>query len=225
MTNPGAAYYSKHMTQNTIKSFLLLAGAAALTLAGCSGTGKGAPASDGAATPSTPAAASSTPAVSQSPSLTLKAAESSLKGFIEGDSQSPNYPKLTENSAVPTAVRVAGHEGWDRVVVEYDSDANLEWFSFFGDEAIQDGSGRPLDIPGKRFLTLSISGVTYPEDPAQAADLSVPNLGGAKVVQGVHVEHAFEGMHQVHIGLDKDRPYRVQVLESPKRVVIDVANN
>ncbi len=225
MTNPGAAYYSKHMTQNTAKLFVLLAGSAALALAGCSAPGKGTAASDASTAPATPTASASTPAVSQSPSLTPKDAQASLKGFIEGDSQSPNYPKLTENSAVPTAVRVAGHEGWDRVVVEYDSDADLEWFSFFGDEAIQDGSGHPLDIPGKRFLTLSISGVTYPEDPSQAADLSVPNLGGAKVVQGVHVEHAFEGMHQVHIGLDKDRPYRVQVLESPKRVVIDVANN
>lgn len=225
MTNPGAAYYSKHMTQNTAKLFVLLAGSAALALAGCSAPGKGAAASDASTAPATPTASASAPAVSQSPSLTPKDAQASLKGFIEGNSRSPNYPKLTENSAVPTAVRVAGHEGWDRVVVEYDSDADLEWFSFFGDEAIQDGSGRPLDIPGKRFLTLSISGVTYPEDPSQAADLSVPNLGGAKVVQGVHVEHAFEGMHQVHIGLDKDRPYRVQVLESPKRVVIDVANN
>ncbi|MDE1654127.1 hypothetical protein PWJ82_02630 [Actinotignum schaalii] len=213
------------MTQNTAKLFVLLAGSAALALAGCSAPGKGAAASDASTAPATPTASASAPAVSQSPSLTPKDAQASLKGFIEGDSQSPNYPKLTENSAVPTAVRVAGHEGWDRVVVEYDSDADLEWFSFFGDEAIQDGSGRPLDIPGKRFLTLSISGVTYPEDPAQAADLSVPNLGGAKVIQGVHVEHAFEGMHQIHIGLDKDRPYRVQVLESPKRVVIDVANN
>ncbi|MDY5126577.1 hypothetical protein SC377_00235 [Actinotignum sp. SLA_B059] len=213
------------MTQNTAKLFVLLAGSAALALAGCSAPGKGAAASDASTAPATPTASASAPAVSQSPSLTPKDAQASLKGFIEGNSQSPNYPKLTENSAVPTAVRVAGHEGWDRVVVEYDSDADLEWFSFFGDEAIQDGSGRPLDIPGKRFLTLSISGVTYPEDPSQAADLSVPNLGGAKVVQGVHVEHAFEGMHQVHIGLDKDRPYRVQVLESPKRVVIDVANN
>ena len=225
MTNPGAAYYSKHMTQNTAKLFVLLAGSADLALAGCSAPGKCAAASDASTAPATPTASASAPAVSQSPSLTPKDAQASLKGFIEGESQSPNYPKLTENSAVPTAVRVAGHEGWDRVVVEYDSDADLEWFSFFGDEAIQDGSGRPLDIPGKRFLTLSISGVTYPEDPAQAADLSVPNLGGAKVIQGVHVEHAFEGMHQIHIGLDKDRPYRVQVLESPKRVVIDVANN
>ncbi|MDK8657999.1 hypothetical protein, partial [Actinotignum sanguinis] len=105
------------MTQNTMKSFLLLAGAAALTLAGCSGTGKGAPVSDTSTAPTTPSASASAPAASQSPSLTPKDAQASLKGFIEGDSQSPNYPKLTENSAVPTAVRVAGHEGWDRVVV------------------------------------------------------------------------------------------------------------
>ncbi|MDY5153284.1 hypothetical protein SAMN05421878_11437 [Actinobaculum suis] len=221
------------------KLYALLA-CATLGLGACSSGGSSAgPSAEGAANASssasaTDAANTSDSAASASAAATAGEDAVDTAPFITGDSKSADAENTGEATAQIKATRVAGHPGYDRVVVEYENAGKLGWFSSWVDEPFTDGKGDRIDMPGSKFLEVSVAGAQIPEvyfqeqtpDPDQPLpDIQAPDMGGAKVVQGVYTEWPFEGMHTIHIGVDKERPYRVQILDNPARVVIDVATD
>jgi hypothetical protein len=124
-----------------------------------------------------------------------------------------------------TGVRLGGHGGFDRVVYELGGEGAPGWWVEYVDEPTQDGSGQRIDVPGSAFLQVYLEGVGYP------FDTGVPEYDGPRTVtapdvqaiRGVTVAGVFEGRHMSAIGVSEVRPYRVFRLESPPRVVIDVA--
>lgn len=140
--------------------------------------------------------------------------------FTTGPSQSADFPDLV-GAYLPETARVGGHDTYERVVVEYSgNEGTLNWSASYEDAPIQDGSGFEVDMGGEEFLTVWVSGVTYPTgDPGE---FEISGLNQATAIQDVHVDMPFEGMHTFFIGVDEKRPYRVQVLNDPMRIVVDV---
>lgn len=122
-----------------------------------------------------------------------------------------------------TDIRIAPHEGFDRVVFEY-SRRGLPAYEVRYGQPEQPGKGQPVDLLGGTSLevvfthTTGARGGSY-DGPANLTPsltrlLEVECLGG------------FENVRTVGVGISGDAraPFRVLTLPGPPRIVIDVAH-
>ena len=126
-----------------------------------------------------------------------------------------------------TDVRVATHDGFDRIVFETAGDGVPGWFVDYGEPTAQ-GSGEVVDVEGEVVLRVSIRMVTLPPDLPD--DLEVwdgERLDGPAggVVTEVVEDSIYEGYHNFFVGLDDERPFLVDRFEGPNRVVIDIPHD
>lgn len=178
----------------------------------------------------TPAETTRDDTTSEEPSKTVDEESTPADTIDEADlatgpTQSEDFPDLL-GQFLPLEARVGGHGNYDRVVVEYDDgEGQLGWSASYEDEAIQDGSGFPIDMEGQRFLTIAVTGARYPDQDEAKDEIAVTGLDQATVVKDVEVDYPFEGMHMIFVGVDADHPYRVQVFHDPERIVIDILHD
>ncbi|MDN6738460.1 MAG: hypothetical protein L0L68_10910 [Corynebacterium sp.] len=130
----------------------------------------------------------------------------------------PNKPA----QLLVTDVRLGIHDSFERVVFDLEGEGDPGWFVDYTDKPMQQGSGNLVQHSGRVALNVNIDGTVYPhelnhEDPEIQ---TVQGQGG--FVSEVVNAGTYEGRSQFFIGIDEARPYSVQVLEDPKRVVIDI---
>ncbi len=126
-----------------------------------------------------------------------------------------------------TDVRIGHHPGFDRIVYQLGGTGGPPgWRVQYTDRAVQNGSGKELDIAGSSVLEVQILGTAYPwdsgvtpyEGPDPATDPSAPGIAG------VYGTAAYEGTTQSFIGVNADRPpFSVTALDRPARLVVDIA--
>ncbi|GGK78058.1 hypothetical protein GCM10011509_28240 [Ornithinimicrobium pekingense] len=122
-----------------------------------------------------------------------------------------------------TGVRTGLHEGYDRVVLDLTGDeVALGWFARLVDETFEDGSGRPVEVEGERFLELGVNGIDWTTDRPERYDGGTVQGQGTEVVTEVVFGVLFEGQQQIFVGLTEDTEYRIFPLSDPARIVIDV---
>lgn len=186
---------------------LAIAAATAL-LAGCGGNGS---TSTTTTTPAAPTSATGT--MAEAPSAPRDA--TAKRGTASGDA-----------GLTVTNIRIGRQPGFDRVVYDLGGKGTPGWIVQYADRAVQDGSGKPIDVAGTSILEVQILGSTYPFDsavpayagPDPATDPSAP------AIAGVYRTTVFEGTTQSFIGVHADRPgFTVSTLTNPTRLVIDVA--
>ena len=204
--------------------------AALLGLAACGGPDEDTGPDPTAATTTTaPASTSTGPTSTTGDTTSTSGGPSPTGGTFEGavTPTSAPAPPGTE-VALLSAVRVAGQPGFDRVVFEF-ADAQVPGYDvrYLDGPARQDGSGDEVDVAGGARLEVRMapaSGVdlrrgtfeeTYP-GPGRVA-------GDTDVVTEVVRTGDFEANLTWVIGLDREVPYRVEVLGGPARVVLDLA--
>ncbi|AWB84212.1 hypothetical protein C3E79_06740 [Corynebacterium liangguodongii] len=121
-------------------------------------------------------------------------------------------------------VRVGEHEGFDRVVFEFSGEGAPGYVAGYTPKPLQQASGYPIEVAGGAYLEVLIQGTPMsminPNDELVKAG---PMKRAAGNVQGITHGGVFEADTQYFIGLDKQRPYSLYVLENPTRVVVDVA--
>lgn len=119
-------------------------------------------------------------------------------------------------------VRAGSHDGYDRLVVELSGTGSPSVLAGYDNDPRQQASGFPLKPAGNAYFTLIIQGVPLSMS-ADEAVLAKSNPAG--VAAGGITEIAdggvFEADAQYVVGLDKQRPYKLSVLENPTRVVVD----
>lgn len=125
-----------------------------------------------------------------------------------------------------TDIRIGLHDGYDRVVFDLEGtgDGQPGWRVEYVDQAVDDGSGHPVEVDGDAILRVSLSGTANPMDSGvegysrDRLDASV-----TEVVDEIVYRYWFEGYTTAFIGLDGgERPFRAFLLEDPTRVVVDV---
>lgn len=128
-----------------------------------------------------------------------------------------------------TDVRVARHEGYDRVVFSFDGDVPGYEIGYVEPPLLADGSGEPVDVDGGAFLRARF-------EPASGVDLSGPEYrevytgpttvtGDTSVLIEVVRTGDFEAVLTWVAGIEERQDFRVATLTSPARVVIDVRNH
>lgn len=156
-------------------------------------------------------------------SATETAAGPPFAADIEPDTAEPTGEGETFLSV--TNVRVAEHDGYDRVVFDLDGTGSGQpgWRVEYVDQATDDGSGHTVQVDGEAILRVSLSGTANPMDSG------VEEFPGERVepdtesVDEIVYRYWFEGYTTAFLGIDEGkRPFRVFLLENPTRVVVDV---
>jgi len=206
------------MARTNLTALLLLTG----LLTGCGDTGH-----DG---PAQPSASQSSPSPSPSPS------EEGGGGAGDGTSSpQPPFPADTrpdtqqasaDASGSVTEIRLGRHQGYDRVVFEFDGAGTPGWDVRYTDAPSRQGSGEAVDLAGDAALQVTITGVGYPPDTGIAEYSGPQRVSGAgtEVVAEVFFDGTFEGITTALVGTEAETAFRVYLLERPTRVVLDVAD-
>lgn len=148
--------------------------------------------------------------------------------FSAEDQQNPEYPSSvgTDGPLFPTGVRVASHDGYDRVVVDFEGTGTPGWMVRYVDEPVADDSGQEVDLDGDAILRIDASGLSTPAtedfDVAQIASGHY-DTGQADRVQDVYASGIFEGWSGSLVGLDEQAQFRVFTLTEPTRLVVDIS--
>lgn len=201
--------------------------AAGVLLVGCSSKGT-TPGASGSPTPSSTATVSTTPAVDSTlPAVTPSPARSEDQVVIPPSASTARNTQAPAQGSrlVLTAIRTATHTGVDRVVLEFSGTGAPGWTVEYVDKAIGQGSGQQVAVKGTSILQVQATGTTYPQaGSAVAVPQRTPGDGKGLVAEVVN-GGTFEGTTQAFIGLDTTKkPFAVQVLQSPTRLVVDIVH-
>jgi hypothetical protein len=190
--------------------------AAGSLLAGCTGNDG----SSGSAAPSSSASAEDTP---------------SGTAVADDQTAAPPFPANTEPDTGEASadarvtvsdLRIGGHDGFDRVVLEVGGQGRPGWDVRYVDAAVSQGSGEPVDVAGDAVLQVTLTGAGYPYATG-VEEYAGPSLtgSGTSVVTEVVWDATFEGTSVAFVGAGAENPFRVYALENPSRVVLEVAHS
>ncbi|MGW6426467.1 AMIN-like domain-containing (lipo)protein [Nocardia sp. NPDC055053] len=164
--------------------------------------------------------------------VATSAPTSTTSTFADATGAAPtdNEPKSGEASPgaalTVTDIRIGRQEGFDRVVFALGGTGTPGWQVAYTDRAVQDGSGKTVDVAGSSILEVRILGSVYPFDstvPAYSGPDPVTDPG-VPGITGVYKTLVFEGTTQSFVGVDADRPpFAVTALTNPPRLVVDIA--
>jgi len=135
--------------------------------------------------------------------------------------QRPSEPALLAVSSV----RVGNHEGFDRVVIDLVGSGDPGWFVDYTLTPMHSTTGRALPLSGSAFLNINIDGTVYPGELGIDDEVTVEMAGPTSNVVDVVNGGTYEGRSQIVVGLRSEAPYSVEVLEDPKRMVIDIVQS
>jgi hypothetical protein len=210
------------------------AGAAVVLALGACTDGADTPGDDGA-TPTTQEPTESpmpSPTDDESPDDDGKDAVDDTSGDEPTGSPAPFVANLERDTSEPgdgamltvTDVRVGTHEGYDRVVFDLEGEGTPGWRVEYVEEALDDGSGKPVEVDGDAILQVVISGTAMPMDSGvEEYDGATIEPDDTESVEQVVYRFWFEGYTTSFAGIDGEpKPFRVFALENPARVVVDV---
>jgi hypothetical protein len=130
------------------------------------------------------------------------------------------------SSMVGTDIRTGAHLCFERVVIELAGSGDMPGVrvEYVDDPVVLSPSDQVVEIAGEATLVISMAawmpsmeGDGY-DGPAQ---LVPSNVG--RIVELRQIEN-FEGMSAWAVGLDVERPFTAYFLESPARIVVDIAS-
>jgi hypothetical protein len=196
---------------------------ALVLLAGCMGSdaSPSQQASQDSPTPAAPSAPSSeAPSSSEPVPTTEPVASDDLEAFT------CDLP-IIEDGTVAVAnivdVRVGTHDGYDRVVFEFEQGTPELTLDRAEPPFTADGSGLPIDVDGDSFLGLVMRGGTKQTDAGTSSydgptDISPDFPALVHLIEGGD----FERQSTWYLGLTGESCVRVLLLDGPPRLVIDI---
>ncbi|MDO5669894.1 MAG: hypothetical protein Q4G50_07805 [Corynebacterium sp.] len=148
---------------------------------------------------------------------------------LGGDTTAVGEANVAQKTSRPDApamlmvesVRIASHDGFDRIVFDLIGDGAPGWFIDYTTAPKQQGSGNPVEYEGSVALDVNIDGTTYPFELGRE-DANIGTVAGSGNVTQIVSAGTFEGRSQFVVGLQEKLPYSVEVLHDPHRLVIDV---
>lgn len=147
-------------------------------------------------------------------------ADDSAESDVPWDSPTDGVAASADAALTATGLRIGSQLGYDRIVVEFSGTGTPGWLAARSATAVEDPTGRSVDLEGEGYLAVIASGLTTPPDGGIGPGTTTP---GNSVVTGSEFTGVFEGESQIWLGLaDPEAPYRVFTLEDPTRLVIDV---
>ena len=196
--------------------------AAFVLLAGCTGADPSAsqPISQESPTPAASAPATAPPTSSGPVPTTEPVPSDDLEAFT---CATPIIEDGTVAVANIVDVRVGTHDGYDRVVFEFEQGTPELTIDRAEPPFTADGSGLPIDVDGDSFLGLVMRGGTKQTDAGTSSydgptDISPGFPALVHLIEGGD----YERQSTWYLGLADESCLRVLLLDAPPRLVIDV---
>lgn len=195
----------------------------------CGGGSSGPVASSSPLPTSSPTATSPAPSSVPSPTLTPPASTAAepTPAFV-GTLGPVVRPGMPTPASLLAGMRVAHHQGYDRVVFELDG-AVPGYRVAYVREVLEDPSGRAVGLQGDARILVTLRGETT-DTTFQTVEGATPSsytgprrmLPDLPSVMEVRLVGDFEAVLSAAIGVDHQVPFRVFTLKNPTRVVVDV---
>lgn len=202
---------------------LLVAAAAVASLAGCVPVEP--EPSPTSTVPSEPTP-SETPSETASPTATPtqpEPAECPDPGDV--DAVEDGFPERL-SSLVGLEIRTGSHPPcFERVVIEFAGSGNLPGYrvEYLPDPIIDSPRGEPVEVAGDATLVISAGAwMPNPEGHGYDGPRELDPVNVETILELERIEN-FEGMTSWAIGLDRERPFTVETLENPSRIVVDIS--
>jgi hypothetical protein len=131
-------------------------------------------------------------------------------------------PAGAQSTPVLVDVRAGSHQGFDRVVFEFDGPVPEHTVSYV-DGLVEDGTGDPVSLSGSADLEVVFQGANAHEEdgsPTVSPRRFSPNLTAVKEIAQTG---DFEAVVSYGLGVDQRRPIKVFTLSEPSRLVVDVS--
>lgn len=192
---------------------------AALVLSACARPGAG----DGSPSPSADGASPSAVASqSTAPSTVASASAAPSEDLGPFSCAFPIEERGTPVHTRIVDVRVGEHDGYDRVVFEFDDGIPEFVLSQAEPPYTEDPSGLPIEVGGESVLQLVLIGATRFDEEFEPTFEETEFAPGFP--QLVHLIEAgdFEAVSSWYLGLSGDACARVLTLDGPDRLVIDI---
>jgi hypothetical protein len=130
--------------------------------------------------------------------------------------------------AVLDSVRTGKHDGFERIVFVFRG-SQLPGYvvEYQQEEATHCASGAPIAVGGAARLHIRLSPAQAHAPVGDEERATIENRSmrpGLPVVQSLIMDCDFEGVIGWSAGLSARRPYQVQALTSPTRLVVDIAS-
>jgi hypothetical protein len=195
-------------------SSFVAAGALALTLAGCGD-------SDNSSRPATGTTSATTTTSGDGIDPLTGAGTTPVSGPATGD-----------ETALLERIRVARHEGYDRVVFQFRNHRPGYRIEYESPPFAEDGSGNPVDVAGNAFVVVRmepVSGFDVSTGEGELVYKGPRRINGADVGTSVVRELVrlgdFEAVLTWVVGLAEKVDFRVLALDHPARLVVDFRNH
>jgi hypothetical protein len=169
------------------------------------------------AEPSESAEPSVEPSVEPTPELPQFACDMPISLTAAGSSL---HPLLTQD------IRVGTHDGFDRIVFEYDGGTPFLELDVAREPFVKDPSGEPMEVAGSLVYRITLTGATKWDlsgDPAVLVYDGPTDFepGYPQIVQFVE-SGDFEATHSWYLGTNGSECLRAFTLNDPRRLVIDI---
>jgi hypothetical protein len=140
--------------------------------------------------------------------------------------ETPGWPEGPSGAAFLSEVRVGRHDGFDRVVFEFDGDPPDYSVRFVELPVRYDPSDEIAELQGAAALLVLMRGTGHDLSTPDARDvyggprrIDPPEAG---VVMEVVETSDYEGLLQWAVGLPEETPFAVAQLRNPPRLVVDI---
>lgn len=122
-----------------------------------------------------------------------------------------------------TDVRVGTHDGYDRIVFEYENGIPELQVTQAEPPLLEDGSGLPMDVAGEAFLQIVTQGGTK-QTEAGGSSYAGPTefVPGFERLVELDEGGDFEAVNTWYVGMAGDACVRGFTLNDPPRIVIDL---
>lgn len=192
----------------------------ATVLAGCGGDDADPGSSGASATPKASETATADPVTD----ATVEDGSADVPAF-PGDAEPDTAEASSDARVTVSDIRLGRHDGFDRVVFEVGGTGTPGWDVRYVDQATSQGSGDPVEVAGDAVLQVTLTGMGYPYDTGVEEYAGGPlSAGETQVVTEVVFDATFEGTTVAFVGTAGRTPFRVYALDSPARVVVEVAD-
>ncbi|TNH31136.1 hypothetical protein FHG89_04030 [Micromonospora orduensis] len=126
---------------------------------------------------------------------------------------------------MPTLLRIrsATHAGYDRIT--FDFVGALPGYEVrYVDKVVEDGSGRTVTMPGRRYVQIRFEPAQAHSDSGDTAVTPRRMPLGYPMLRGYVINGDFEAVLSVALGLDDVVAFRVgEIPGTPGRIYVDVA--
>jgi hypothetical protein len=170
------------------------------------------------AAPAASPAADTTPAAAPAPALA-----GNPPGQPEWSAATRKGGREWGSTSTLLGMRVGQNAGFDRLVLDFGADPVPPYQVEYVDSPVHAcGSGDPAPVAGQGFLLVRLRSAQAHDEGGRATVTQRQIVPRTPVLREVEMICDFEGMIEIVMGVQTPNPYRVLVVPTPNRLIVDV---